>query len=119
MEFKNLAIQTICISCNQLFKKDIEDMLKTCSECAEVIKKHFDRDNGWTKENLKMVCNEIIAKKIKELPDEGMFRKCRFCGRITDMVHGIMVSPPDFCHRCWDSLGANLNADGYLCLLSK
>ena len=119
MEFKNLTIQTACISCNQIFKKDLEGMLKTCTECAEVIKKYFGRGNGWTKENLKMACNQIISKKIRELPDEGIFRKCKFCGRMTDMLHGIMVSAPDFCPRCWESLGANLNAEGYLSLLSK
>ena len=119
MEFKILDIEATCISCGQIYTKDLEGMLKTCTECAEVIKKYFDKNVGWTKENLIAVCNEIIFRKIKELPEEGAFRKCRFCGRITDMLHGIMVSAPDFCPKCWQNLGSNLNAEGYLSLISK
>jgi len=35
------------------------------------------------------------------------------------MSHGIMVSAPDLCPKCWESLGNNLNAEGYLFLPSK
>ena len=119
MQFKNLEIEATCISCGQIYTKDLEGMLKTCTECGEVIKKYFDKKVGWTEENLKIVCNEIISKKIKELPNESTFRRCRFCGRMTDMFHGIMVSAPDFCPKCWQRLGSNLSAEGYLSLISK
>jgi len=114
MEFRNLEMKTTCISCGQVFQKDLEGMLKTFTECGKVIKIHFDKNIEWTKENLRTICNEIISQKIKGLPDEGAFRRCTFCRRMTDMRHGIMVSAPDFCPRCWKSLGNNLNAEGYL-----
>lgn len=119
MEFELLEIDATCISCGQTYTKDLEGMLKACTECTEVMKEHLDENVRWTKENLMAVCNEIIFRKIKELPEEGAFRKCRFCGRITDMLHGIMISAPDFCPKCWQSLGNSLNAGGYLSLISK